>query len=325
MNMTKMVKNMELKQLEYFIAICEEMHFTKAADNLRIGQSALSYQIKALEGELGILLFDRLGKKIALTEAGKILKGHSHKIIDTIKIANDDLQELQTLNKGRLTIGALSGDLSHIASMALLEFHSIYPHIQLQFFAMDDVVKKIKQNAFDLALTIIPPDDDQLNMIPLYEEEFYLVVHANHELANQSDVEIGDLQNIPLILNPKDHCFRHWFDAICAKQGILINPIIESTDIKAIINFVINGKGATILSSRLFRIENNGHLSTIRIKPSLIRKVAIVHHKQKHIGAAAKAFKALLNSYLEIYSWENSDRSSTPKKMVLSQSNKEFL
>lgn len=293
---------MELKQLQYFMAICEEMHFTKAADNLGIGQSALSYQIKALEDELGIQLFDRLGKKIAITEAGKILKEHSHKILETIKSANDDLQDLQTLNKGRLIIGALSGDLSHIASMTLLEFHSIYPHIQLQFFAIDDVVKKIKQNVFDLALTIIPPDDDQLNMIPLYEEEFYLVVHTKHELTNQSDVELSDLQNIPFILNPKDHCFRHWFDAVCAKQGILINPIIESTDIKAIINLVIEGKGATILSSRLFNLENNGHLSTIRIKPSLIRKVAIVHHKQKHIGAAARAFKTLLNSYIEKYS-----------------------
>ncbi|MGG0177666.1 LysR family transcriptional regulator [Gottfriedia acidiceleris] len=301
---------MELKQLEYFIAICEEMHFTRAADNLGIGQSALSYQIKSLEDELGILLFDRLGKKIAITEAGKILQEHSNKILDTIKSVNDDLQELQTVNRGKLIIGALSGDLTYIASMALLEFHSIYPQIQLQFFALDDVIKKIKQNEIDLALTIIPPEDDQLNLIPLYEEEFYLVVHAENEVANKKDLDLRDIQNMPLILNPKDHCFRHWFDTVCGNQGIMINPIIESTDTKAIINLVMEGKGATILSSRLFNLENNGQLSAIRIKPSLNRKVAIVHHKQKQIGAAAKAFKSLLNLCIEKYSPENRERIS---------------
>lgn len=305
---------MELKQLEYFMAICEEMHFTRAADNLGIGQSALSYQIKTLEDELGIPLFDRLGKKIAITEAGKILMKHCHNILDTIKSANNDLQELQTINRGRLIIGALSGDLSHIASMTLLEFHSIYPHIQLQFFALDNVVKKIKQNEFDLALTIIPPEDDQLKMIPLYEEEFYLVVHDDHVLANQNNVDLRDLQNIPLILNPKDHCFRHWFDAVCGKQGIFIDPIIESTDTKSIINLVLEGKGATILSSRLFNLENNGQLNAIKIKPALIRKVAIVHHKQKHIGAAANAFKTLLNSYIENYNLENSEGTNASKE-----------
>jgi len=298
---------MELKQLEYFMAICEEMHFTKTADKLGIGQPTLSYQIRALEDELGIRLFDRLGKKIALTEAGKILLDHSHKIFNTIKSANNQLQELQKLNRGKLIIGALSGDLSHIASMALLEFHSMYPQIQLQFFVLDDVVEKIKQNEFDLALTIMPKDDDGLNMIPLYDEEFYLVVHAEHVLANRKIVELSDIEDIPLILNPRDHFFRKWFDTICGNQGIIIEPIIESTDTKSIVSLVKEGRGATILSRTLFHLEDNGQLIAIRMNPALQRKVTIIHHKQKHIGAAGHIFKKLLNSYIEKYSKEESE------------------
>jgi len=301
MNKTKLVKNMELKQLEYFMAICEEMHFTKTADKLGIGQPTLSYQIRALEDELGIRLFDRLGKKIALTEAGKVLLEHSHKIFNTIKSANDQLMELQKLNRGKLIVGALSGDLSHIASMALLEFHSMYPQIQLQFFVLDDVVEKIKQNEFDLALTIMPKEDDRLNIIPLYDEEFYLVVHSCHLFANRNYLELKDIENIPLILNPKDHSFRKWFDGICGKQGIIIEPIIESTDTKSIVSLVKEGRGATILSKTLFNLEDNGQLRAIRIKPALQRKVTIIHHKEKHIGAAANIFKNLLNSYIEKY------------------------
>ncbi len=302
MKMKKLVKKMELKQLEYFMAICEEMHFTKTADKLRIGQPTLSYQIKALEEELGIRLFDRLGKKIALTEAGKILLEHSQQIFNIIKSANDQLQELQKLNRGKLIIGALSGDLSHIASMALLEFHAMYPQIQLQFFVLDDVIEKIKQNELDLALTIMPKEDDGLNIIPLYEEEFCLVVHSEHLLANRNYLDLSQIEDIPFILNPRDHSFRKWFDDLCGNQGILIEPIIESSDIKSIVSLVKEGRGATILSRTLYNLEDNGSLRAIRIKPALQRKVTIIHHKEKHIGAAANIFKNLLNSYIEKYS-----------------------
>ncbi|PGS55442.1 LysR family transcriptional regulator [Bacillus sp. AFS041924] len=292
---------MELKQLEYFMAICEEMHFTKTADKLGIGQPTLSYQIKALEDEIGIRLFDRLGKKIALTEAGKILLEHSRQIFNTIKGANEQLQELQKLSRGKLIIGALSGDLSHVALLALLEFHSMYPHIQLQFFVLEDVVEKIKQNEFDLALTIMPLEDDGLNIISLYEEEFYLVVHSEHKLANENELDIKDIEKIPFILNPKDHCFRKWFDSVCGKSGIIIEPIIESTDTKSIVSLVKQGIGATIISKTLYHSEDNGQLAAIKINPTLQRKITIIHHKEKRIGSAANIFRSLLNSHIDKY------------------------
>lgn len=299
MNKTKLVKNMELKQLEYFMAICEQMHFTKTADKLGIGQPTLSYQIKALEDELGIRIFDRLGKKIALTEAGMILLEHSHKIFNTIKSANNQLQELQKLSRGKLIIGALSGELGHIALMALLEFHSMYPQIQLQFFVLDAVVEKIRQNEFDLALTIMPTESDALNLIPLYDEEFYLVVHYEHILANRNYIELSDIEDIKLILNPRDHCFRKWFDSLCRNKGIMIEPFIESTDTSLIIKLVKEARGATILSRTLYNLEDNDQLRAIRLYPALQRKITLIYHKEKRIGAAGHIFINLLNSYIE--------------------------
>jgi len=289
---------MELKQLDYFMAICEEMHFTKTADKLGIGQPTLSYQIKALEDELGIRLFDRLGKKIALTEAGKILLKHSHIVFNTIKSANDQLMELQKLSRGKLIIGALSGDLGHIALMALLEFQSMYPQIQLQFFVLDDVVEKIKQNEYDLALTIMPTEENGLNMLPLYEEEFYLVVHSEHLLANRTYIELSDIEDIPFILSSRDHSFRKWFDSVCRNKGIIIEPFIESTDMRLIMSLVMEGKGVTILSKTLYHLEDNAQLKAIRINPALQRNVTLIHHKEKQIGAAGHIFINLLNSYI---------------------------
>ncbi|MEH6936755.1 LysR family transcriptional regulator, partial [Bacillus sp. JJ664] len=286
---------MELKQLEYFMALCEEMHFTRTAEKLGIGQPNLSYQIKALEDELGVPLFDRIGKKNALTQAGKILFEHSTIVFETIKSANNQIQDLQKMHRGKLVIGALSGDLSHIASTVLLEFHTMYPHIKLQFYSLDEVLEKVKQNELDLALTIMPTPDERFNQISLYEEEFFLVVRSDHPFSKLNEIDLNDIQSTPLILNPKGHSIRQLFDEICSFHGIELYSTIETTDTKAIIRYVIEGKGATILSGTLFNLENNGILKAIRIKnPSIFKEVIIVHHKQKHIGTVAKGFIDLL-------------------------------
>lgn len=281
------------------MALCEEMQFTKTAEKLRIGQPTLSYQMKALEAELGVRLFDRLGKKIAITEAGKILHEHCKKVFANLESAKEQIEELQNVKRGKLVIGALSGDLNHIASTVLLEFHFKYPDVQIQIFSLDDVVEKVIQNEFNLALTLMPGKDERLTNISLYEEEFFLAVRRDHVWSDRNAIDFKEIQHIPLILNPKGHCFRKSLDAACSAAGIHIQPIIESTDSKSILNLVKKGIGATIISSTLFTLENEGVLKAIKIKnPAIIREVTIVHHKQKYIGTAAKGFIELLIAHV---------------------------
>lgn len=290
---------LELRQLEHFMALCEEMHFTKTAQKLRIGQPTLSYQMKALEDELGVRLFDRLGKKIAITEAGEILLEHCKMVFANLESAKEQIEELQNVKRGKLVIGTLPGDLNHIASMVLLEFHSKYPDVQIQIFSIDDVVEKVIQNEIDLALTLMPGKDERLTNISLYEEEFILAVRRDHVWSERNAIDFKEIEHIPLILNPKGHSFRQSLDAACSVAGIQIQPIIESTDSKSILNLVKKGIGATIISDTLFSLENEGILKAIRIiNPAIIREVTIVHHKQKHLGTAAKGFIELLISHV---------------------------
>jgi DNA-binding transcriptional LysR family regulator len=291
---------LELRQLEYFMALCEELHFTKTAEKLRIGQPTLSYQMKSLEDELGVRLFDRLGKKIAITEAGEILLEHCKKVFQNLQFATEQIAELQNVKRGKLVIGSLSGDLSLIASKVLLEFHAKYPHVQIQFFAIDDPVEKIKQNDIDLALTFMPKPDDSFNQIPLYEDEFYLVVRTDHAWSARDEIGFHEIRNIPLILNPIGHCFRKLFADACLSAGIVIQPIIESSDSKAILELVKEGIGATIISSTLFSLENTGNLKAIKItNPAFIKEITIIHHKQKYIGTAAKGFIEILMNFIK--------------------------
>jgi DNA-binding transcriptional LysR family regulator len=168
------------------------------------------------------------------------------------------IAELQNVKRGKLVIGALSGDLSLIASKVLLEFHAEYPHIQIQFFSIDDPVEKVKQNELDLALTFMPRPDDSFIQVPLYEDEFYLVVRTDHPWSAGDEIEFRGIQSIPIILNPIGHCFRKLFADACLSAGIVIQPIIESTDSKTILELVEEGIGAAVISSTLFSLENTG-------------------------------------------------------------------
>ncbi len=102
---------MELRQLEYFMAICDELHFTRASEKLGITQPTLSHQIKALEDEVGVPLFDRIGKRIAITEAGSVLQHQCTQIFSHLKSALEEIQELKKIERGKIYIGALPGRL----------------------------------------------------------------------------------------------------------------------------------------------------------------------------------------------------------------------
>ncbi|NUU62159.1 LysR family transcriptional regulator [Paenibacillus sp. JW14] len=157
---------MELRQLEYFKAICDELHFTRAADKLGVTQPTLIHQIKALEDELGIPLFDRIGKKIAITAVGSILYTHACTIFNVMHSAKEQLEELQDGEQGTITIGSLPGELNHLVSLLLVEFNRQFPKIKIRIVAAENVVDPILQNEMDIAVTILPVEDDRLEQIP---------------------------------------------------------------------------------------------------------------------------------------------------------------
>src|SRR4051794_39819780 len=119
---------MEHRLLEYFIAVCEELHFTKAAVKLGISQPTLSQQIQLLEHRVGSPLFHRIGKKTYITEAGQVLLKHSVKVFHELDQAQMAINELRGLQRGRLRIGC-SGN--HLLTSTILSFHRLYPNIEL--------------------------------------------------------------------------------------------------------------------------------------------------------------------------------------------------
>ncbi|MFF2015628.1 LysR family transcriptional regulator [Paenibacillus sp. NPDC058177] len=290
---------MELRQLEYFKAICDELHFTRAADKLGVTQPTLSHQIKALEDELGIPLFDRIGKKIAITAAGSILYNHACTIFNVMHSAKEQLEELQDGERGTITIGSLPGELNHLVSLLLVEFNRQFPKIKIRIVAAENVVDPILQNEMDIAVTILPIEDDRLEHIPLYEEQFYLTVPAGHPLADSPSIEFAEVQKLPIIMFPKEHRCRQLIDASCSTSGFSLEPFIETNTIDSIFSLIKSGAGVSVLSKSLIHLYNDGSIRAIPIiHPVLSRQVAIIHNRGKFLSQPVKAYLSMLQEFV---------------------------
>lgn len=284
---------MELKQLEYFMAVCRELHFTRAAEKLGIAQPSLSQQIRLLEYEIGTPLFDRVGKRTMITEAGKALLHHSYNVFHELSQARAAISELQGLNRGALKIGALLTVVNYLLPPTVIAFHRTYPNIELSVLGLrtGDIFEGLMQNELDLGIALLPFEHDDLIAIPLFKENLALAVHVDHPLANNSFVSLDILRETPSVLLPSTYSMRKMINEHCAELDFIPKPVMEMTTMESIMNMVSKGVGVTILPKAYLDYSNNPQIRTIPItKPVLTTQIGVVYRKNKHLCAASRVF-----------------------------------
>ncbi|WP_085992237.1 LysR family transcriptional regulator [Oceanobacillus senegalensis] len=284
---------MELRQLEYFMAVSKELHFTRAAEKLNIAQPTLSQQIKSLEDEVGIPLFDRIGKKTALTEAGNILLRHSQRVFYELEQAQARLRDLNGLQRGKLTIGSLLTCVNYLLPPAILTFKRLYPNIELSVLGLrsGDIKKGLLENDLDLGITFLPIEEEEFEFIPLFTEELSLAVPLDHPFAQMNKVEMKELKNVPIILLPENYFLRQLVDTYCTEIGITLEPSLEMTTLESLIHMVSEGIGVTILPAPyLDNLKNNQIVNVKLMNPTPKRKIGFVFRKDKFMCTATRAF-----------------------------------
>lgn len=296
---------MELRQLEYFIAVCEELHFTRAAEKIGISQPTLSQQIRALEDELNIPLFDRIGKKIALTEAGSILWEQSIQIFRNLQNVKDAIAELQSYQRGLLTVAALPSELDFRITPLLVEFYREFPKVQLSIRSAVDIAEQVLDNIVDIGIGIMPYEDERLVRIPLCTDEYALVVSERHALSHREHILLQELRHLATIMFPKGMIGRELVDDCCRKQGFTVSAIMETTSIISIIEMVRANIGATVQPHPLILSMNEPSLRCIRIvdeAPS--RNLSVIYRKDRFLGRAAQAFIRTVQNHFSMPSAE---------------------
>ncbi|NEB74106.1 LysR family transcriptional regulator, partial [Streptomyces sp. SID14478] len=239
---------MELRHLEYFVAVAEEQNFTRAAARLHIVQSAVSAAVKSLERELDARLLDRNSKRVLLTEAGRALLPKARIALDAARDAADAVAEVRGGLRGTLRLGTLTS-IRLIDLPALLgEFHRRHPGVQLQISVAPSGsqghIEALTERRLDLALVSLPgPAPAGVTLLPLAGSTLDLVVPPDHPLAGRTGVDIGELAGLRFIDCPPGYGNRAIADRAFAAAHVPRHVTIEITDIFTTAEYVRAGLG----------------------------------------------------------------------------------
>lgn len=250
---------MEFRQLNYFIKAAELLHFTAAAEACFVTQSTLSQQIKQLEEELGMLLFDRIGKQVVLTEAGKVFLVHAQQIALDVKKSKQAIFELNNLVNGELRIGVTYA-FSSLLLPALTPFSQKYPGIMIhvEYGVAWELEAKLKAADLDFILAFHEQSDNEgLEMQELFSSRIKMVVSKKHPLAGYQKISLKELGQTEMILPNKGFSSRDMLDEIFKKNNIRPLIKIDMNDTHSLLSLVDTGNWVTIINEKAISTWEN--------------------------------------------------------------------
>jgi LysR family transcriptional regulator, nitrogen assimilation regulatory protein len=285
----------ELRQLEYFIAIIDSGAFSRAALKLSVGQPVLSRQIKALENEFGVDLYHRTGRGIALTEAGKMLEKYARGILETTANAQKDIASLGLSPTGNVVIGMPPSVGAALAVPIVREFSMQFPKVLLGVMEgfSAHVLEWLVTGRIDVAVLYDSPRIHTLMTDPLLTDELFLLGPASDPAGLGSGaVPTASLQHIPLILPSRPHGLRLLLDDFLERMGLEANVRIEIDAMHSTLRLVEQGVAYTVLSySCVHDLVESGRIRCWRlVEPTMTRTLVVASSTQR---ASTKASRAL--------------------------------
>ncbi|WP_438447269.1 LysR family transcriptional regulator [Gorillibacterium sp. sgz5001074] len=296
---------MELRHLFTFIAVVEAGSFTRAANQLNYAQSSVTAQIQALETELGSALFDRLGSKTVLTEAGKRFLPYAQDLTRMHDRAKDAIR-LQSDFTGTLTIGAPESMAAFRLPNVIREYKKKYPAVNIILkpglcWEMGD---RLRSGELDMALFMDPESEDRdLNKITLVQEHMALIAAPDHPLTVRTLVEPQDLKEETILCTEPGCTYRALFERVLNAHGIHPNPSLEFWSIEAIKNCVMSGLGVALLPLVTVRSElEEGKLVRLAWDDRPQRLCTqIATHKNKVWTPSLQEFIRLMEQHAELW------------------------
>jgi DNA-binding transcriptional LysR family regulator len=284
---------MDLDQLHTFLEIVRLKSFSKAAQTCFRTQPAISAQVRQLEQELNAPLFDRLGTRIELTEAGKIFRDYAEQILELRRRAQESINELERVPRGELVIAANEATCIYVLPDVFAEYKRQFPNVELHVDRSYGarVVQAVLENQADFGFAQLPISEKKLQVARIYTDEIKLIVPGGHRLAKKAAVVPRDLIGEPLLL-PRAGMTRTrlnaWLELV--EEEIHVSMELDSTEMTK--RFVMAGLGLGFLASSNCREEvAGGRLAAVSLGPEpMIRQLGLIYRKDKALSKAALGF-----------------------------------
>lgn len=285
---------MDLKQLHTFRILTQTLSFSQTAIMLNYAQSTVSAQIQALEKELGVTLFDRLGKQVMLTNAGQRLLHYAERLLDLAGEAKDMVADAET-PMGTLTVTAPETLCTYRIPAVLRTFRQRYPQVQLIFRPRPEVnlTRPLRGGYMDIAFVIDQPVyAPELCIKPLLTETILLVAYPAHPLAAATAVGPADLQADPILLTESTCGYRLLFEKTISEAGVRLHTMMEFHSVEAIKQCAMVGLGVAFLPEVAIAAElAQGRLVPLNwVGPTFQLVTQVIWHKDKWLSPAIHAF-----------------------------------
>jgi len=288
---------MELRQLRYVDAVARHRHFTRAADELHVAQSALSHQVRKLEAELGTELFERTSRRVVTTEAGEAVAARARRVLAEVDGVRDEVDELQGLVRGRIWIGALlpAGELD--VPRLLAGFAAAHPGIEvgLREGTAADMARFIDEDEVDAAFSLLAADPADGVVAEILSEDELVAVFPAGAAPGRGPVTAADLAAQPIAIPRSGSAINIALEEFMSAAGESLTVSLESGDPFLLRSLVSVGFGVGVIPASLTRREGPP-IEVRRLRPTVHLPVALLWRERRHASPAARAFIDFIRS-----------------------------
>lgn len=278
------------RQLEYFRVAGRLQHVTRAAEQLGTSQPALSRTLAHLEADLGVPLFDRVGRSIRLTRYGELFLKRVEAALGEIDEGRQELEDLARPNRGTIALGFLRSLGARYVPQLVRRFSAAHPEVRFTFTPNNSAVleEQLERGELDLAFTTMPISRPGLTAIRVTDQQLVLLVPETHRLARRKQVTLREVSNEPFVTFKRGHAFRKLTEGLCEEAGFVPSITFEGDDSSSVPGFVAAGFGVAIASAESGAFE--GIVGVPISVPSAKRAIGIAWARDRYLPAGARTF-----------------------------------
>lgn len=282
--------------MRYFVEVAEKGSFRGAAEALNIAASAINRHVSNLEEDLGVKLFERARGRagLRLTDAGAILQFRVRSAFNELRIANDEINALQGLQRGHVIIGVNEGLATNLIPHAVADFHRRYPGITYSIMVDNTrkLVQRLRDGDVDFAIGYNFPLNAQLRFVETISLKMFIITPIGHPLSSRSAVGIADLENVDLVLPDSSLLLRQTFDLVLRRSMVHVRSVVETSSFDLIYSLVEAGIGVGIVTGKSNDTSKRSDVAYVEINDVFLASnvLACCHLPERSISAAASAF-----------------------------------
>lgn len=296
---------MELHQLRYFVAVAETGSFSRGAAQCGIAQPSLSQQIKRLEESIGVRLFDRLGRTIALTDAGRLLLPEAQQIVRSVRVVREQIADNAEAGSGHLRVGAIPTMAPYLLPPALKRFRGARPTCGLT--VREDLTPRLVDALvdceLDCAIMSTPIDHELIDVEVIDAEPLLVATSATYDLPRRAALTLADLRDKPTVVLHEMHCLGQQIQGFCAQRGVRQRIVCRGTQLMTVLELVGLGLGISLVPRMCAAADRSKARRYVPIgRNGPMREIALCWRRDRSRPVDAQAFAEALRAVIALQS-----------------------